>query len=346
MNMSKFKRIDLTVKPQLLDKLLLEYLSGHAPSRLSAAEACNVSKVTSGKVADALISGGFMDVKIFSKGERRPSAHLLFSDKSSVLIIDLSGAVYKMCIVNPMGKILLTLSHAYDPEVSFEDNLNIFISRNGLKLKSSRLNFAAISVLYADAGRRGQLENMGRISYLPSILMRGYIEDVIFSILGRKVVSHLAVSEAIAEAVRFKAIDLDPLGRGISYIFIGSRVSSLHVYSNGSAVICAPQNMLTKAELTDIRNIRLIPKENADALFVKIADFMDSAFSPSILLLSSDILIPDRETGERICRKFTLTGRQAPIICTRDDSFPPEYLGASRAALLHIVKAHITSTSK
>lgn len=344
--MSKFKRMNLTVKPKLLDKLLLEYLSGHAPSKASAAEACGVSKVTSGKVADALIACGFMDGRIFSKGERRPSTHLLFNDRSSVLIIDLSGAIYKMCVVNPTGETLLTLTHAYDPEVTFEDNLNIFISRNGLKLKNSRLNFAAVSVLYADDGRRSQIEHTGRVSFLPSILIREYVEDVILTILGRKVTLHLTLSEAIGEAVKFKAIDIGPSLGGISYIFIGSRISSFHVYPNGSAVICSPENMLSGKELADIRNIRLIPKEKSDALFIKTADFMDSAFAAHILLLSSDILTPDRETADLICRKFTLTGRQAPIIYSRDNSFPPEYLGISRSSLLLTVKKHIISSSK
>ena len=339
--MSKFKRLNLTVKPNTLDNLLHEYISGHAPSRSSAAVSCNVSKVTSGKVADALIDCGFMESKIFSKGNERPSSHLLFHDRSSILIFDLSTSIYKMCVVNPTGEILLSLSHIYDPEVSFEDNLNIFISRNGLKLKNSKLEFAAISVLYADDFHHSRLEQ--RVSFLPSISLCGYIEEVILTVLGKKVSSHLTLSSSISEAVKFKAIDLSVGHGGISSIFIGSRLSSFHVYENGSATICSPENILSREEIANITNIRLTSKEKSDSLFVKISDFMDAAFSPDILLLSSDILTPDIETAEMISRKFTLNGRSAPIIYTRNDTFPLQYIGAARHALLPVIKKYITS---
>ncbi len=341
--MSKFKKINLTVRPLLLEKLLFEYMSGHAPSRSSTADTCCVSTVTSGKVANALLDSGFMVGKIFSTNEKRPCKHLLFSDKASILLIELSTSVYKMSVVSPDGKISLCLSHTYDPEVSFDDNLNIFISRNGLKLKRSRIEFAAISVIYADEGRREQLERRNRISCLPPIILRDYIDSVIFTILGKRVTTHLTVSEAIREAVKFRAIDIGASLRGISSVFIGTNSSSFHVYPSGSVTVCSPENILSKEELADIDNIRLIPKEKADALFVHISDFMDSAFSPSVLLLDSDIFNPDLETAERISRKFTLTSRQAPIIYTRNSSFPLAYLGAARCTIFSLAKKYIVS---
>ena len=340
--MSKFKRINLKIKPQSLDKLLSEYLSGHAPSRASVAKALGVSSVTSGKVMDALISAGFMCGRIFSKNAERPATHLLFNDSSSVLVIDLSDSIYKMCVVNPSGKTLLTFSHIYDPEISFDDNLNIFISRNGLKLKQSKVKFATICVLYADDSRRSRLD----FSVLPTISMSNYIDEVIYTILGKRGASHLTVSNAVSQAVKFNVVDIDPSSRGISYLFIGSSISSFHVYENGSVTLCSPENILSRDELADINNIPLISKEKADALFVRLADFMDAAFSPAAILLSSDILSPDRETSDRICHKFALRGRTAPIIYTRDSSFPLEYIGAARYALLSVVKQYITSTKE
>lgn len=342
--MSKFKRINLNVRQKSLDNLLREYLSGHAPTRASVAKVLGVSSVTSGKVMDALISSGFMCGRIFSKNDERPATHLLFNDSSSVLIIDLSTSIYKMCIVNPSGKTLLTLSHVYDTEVSFDDNLNIFISRNGLKLKQSKFKFASICVLYADNHRHSSIEFGGSTFALPPISMSDYIDEVIYTILGKRNAAHLTVSDALSEAVKFKVMDIDLCGRGISSIFIGSDISSFHVYENGSVTLCSPENILTKEELADINNIRLISKEKSDALFVRLADFMDAAFSSAVLILSSDILLPDNETNERICRKFALTGRAAPVIYTRDSCFPIGYIGAVRYALLLVVNQYITST--
>ncbi len=334
--MSKFKRKILKVRQPLLDKLICEYISGHAPSRSSTAAACSVSTVTSGKVANALTECGFMDSRVFSKGEERPSAHLLFNDRSSVLIFDLSSSTYKMCVVNPGGRILLSLSHVYDPEISFEDNLYIFISRNGLKLKQSRLEFAAISVLYADEGQRESC-------FLPSVKISDYVNSVIYTILGKRVTSNLTVSSAIGEAVRFKAIELDNSHGGISSIFIGSRISSFHVYPSGSVTVCSPESVIPREELPDTVGLRFISKEKTDLLFIRIADFMAAAFTPSVLLLGSDILSPDNETADKIYRKFILTGRPVPVIYTRNESFPLEYIGASRYTLLSVIKKYIIS---
>lgn len=336
MIMSKFKRKILTVNPLLLDRLICEYISGHAPSRASVADACSVSTVTAGKVASALIECGFMDGRVFSKGEKRPSTHLLFNDRSSILIIDLSSSIYKMCVVNPGGRILLNLSHVYDPEISFDDNLNIFISRNGLKLKQSRLDFAAISVLYADDGQQNS-------AFLPSIKISDYIEGVIYTILGKRVTANLTVSSAIGEAVGFKAIELDNTHRGISSIFIGSSISSFHVYENGSVTVCAPESFIPREEMPDVTALRFMSKDKADILYARLSDFMAAAFAPSVLLLGSDFLSPDHETADKIYRKFILLGRPVPVIYTRDDSFPLEYIGAARHALRSVIKKYIFS---
>ena len=248
-----------------------------------------------------------------------------------------------MCVVNPQGHTLITYSHSFDPEIPFDDNLNIFISRNGLKLKNSRLDFSSIAVLYADSGRRDRIAARAAAHSIPTIAIKEYIGDIISTILGREVAYHLTISEAIGEAVKFKAVDLGDMSRGISSIFLGGGISSFHVYENGSVTICSPENLLSKEELSDIENIHLISKEKADALFLRIADFMDSAFSPSVLLLSSDILIPDNETSDKIYRKFSLTGRPVPAIYTRENCFPLEYIGIARKALLSVIKKHIIS---
>jgi len=341
--MSKFRKVNLNIRPALLDNLLREFISGHAPSVLSVSDMCNVSRTTASKVAHALVKSEFMSEKVFSKNERRPCSHLLFDDKASILLVDLSSSVYKMSVVNPNGKSMFSSSYTYDASINLKDNINIFISRNGLKVKRSGLEFAAISVIYADECRRSQLETRERTSHLPPISLCDYIEGEIFTILGRRVSAHMTVSEAMGEAIRFKAIDIDASVKGISSVFIGSHVSSFHVYPNGSVTVCSPENMLSAEELKDIRNINLISKERADLLFVHLCDFMDSAFSPSILLLDSDILEPDAETAEKISLRLTITNRPSPIIYTRNESFPLAYIGIVRSTLLSLVKKYITS---
>ncbi len=340
---SKFKRIKLKIRPALLEKLLFECMSGHAPSRQDVSEKCNVCTATSGKAVKALVDSGFMCKRIFSKNEQRPCSHLLFNDISSILLIDLSSSVYRMSVVHPNGSFLFSEKYIYDSSISFDDNLNIFISRNGLKLKRSRLEFTAISVLFSDENKR---QSKVRVAHIPSIHLSSYIDSVIFTILGRRTATHFTVSSSISEAIKFRAIDLDLQKGGISSVYIGNEISAFHVFENGSAILCNPENILSRDELNDIQNIRLINKERSDALFIKLCDFMDSAFSPSIFLIDSDIAPPDAKTADKIACKFSLTDRATPIIYTRDNNFPLSYLGAARKTIFETAQKYITTNIK
>jgi hypothetical protein len=95
--------------------------------------------------------------------------------------------------------------------------------------------------------------------------------------------------------------------------------------------------------MPDTTALRFISKDKADLLFVRLSDFMAAAFAPSVLILGSDLLSPDHETADKIYRKFILMGKPVPVIYTRDDSFPLEYIGASRHALYSVIKKYIIS---
>lgn len=341
--MAKYKKIKLNMRSDTLEKLIMAYLSGYAPSRASAAEMCSVSKVTSGKVANALLNSGFMTERIFACGGGRPSAHLFFRASANVLIVDLSSSVFKMSICNALGQIKFHAEHEYDTSISPDDNLNIFLSRCGTCAKKSNHSFLAISVVYADGNSRTYLENGFVCAHLPQISDKEYIAKSVYDIFGKSPIKHIKVSETISEAIRFKAHDKTADG-GISYVFIGDHLSLFHVYPDSSVTVCSPQTLLDDDEKKSLSLYGNMTKEDTDRLFVRMCSFMVAAFSPSSILLESDKVFHDRETSEKIIGRFALANQNPPIIYTKSNKFPLCVIGAVRSTLFTIIKKYITAS--
>ncbi len=334
--MAKYKKIRLNMRQDNLESLLFSFTSDYAPSRASVANACSVSKVTSGKVADALLESGFMIERIFSTDGKRPCAHLFFRSVANVLVIDISSSVFKMSAADSYGEIKFHAEHRYDTAISTDDNLYIFLSRCASSARKSNRPFLAISVIYADGGSD---EHYGRL--LPRISDKESVTNAICDIFGKKPISHLTVSETVAEAMRFKAHGNIP--GGISYVFIGDHLSLFHVYPNGSITVCKAYALLSDIEKEHIVQERYLTKKDGDLLFVRLCNFMGAAFSPSAILLESDIYTPDGSTGEMIIRKFALSNLNAPIIFTKDNEYALCLIGAVRSMLFRILKKYITT---
>ncbi len=340
------KTVKLKISPELLEKMLHSYLSGNAPSRISVANSCSVSKVTSGKVAKALLESGFMCERQFALKGERPCLHLFCRESIRVLLIDLSTSVFKMMILNANTEIKFSSEHVYDPTVGFNDNLEIFLSRCGLKLKRSDLKFSSMTVIYADSNSYTHIRSNDAQFYLPTISMKHQIETAINAILSKKPDEHMTVSQAIGEAMKFNAIGNTDVRGGISYIFIGSHISSFHIYSNNAITVCSPYNMLSDEHHKALAKGRFISKNECDSIFVNIANFMDCAFSPSAILLESDLILPDDETADKLSQTFLITRRNTPMILYKTNEYPLRYLGAVRRTIFDLITKYIISDIK
>ncbi len=339
--MTKHKRIKLNMRPALLDSLLLAYLSGNAPTRASVSEECIISKVTSGKVAKALVESKIMCEKTFSLDGAPPCAHLFIDDDFNTMVIDLSSHIFKLTLFDPSAAVKFQATHNYDTSISFDDNMNIFLSRGGLKAKQSGHPFSSITVIYADGIRRTYLETSDTQAILPSIALKDKIDECIYTVFHKHPTLHLTVSGAISEAMRFGITDGIKGNEGVSYISIGSRISSFHIYANGSITVCSPQNMLSEIEKQTLSKRYSVIKDEIDSIFVRIACFMDSAFSPSLILLESDYRLPDDETARKLDRAFALSGITPPIIRFKDNDAPLYILGAIRSSAYSIAQKYI-----
>ncbi len=340
--MARYKKIKLNMRKENADKLILAFLSGYAPSRASVAKECSVSAVTSGKVAKALIESGFMVEKTFSKNDESCRSHLFCRECASILLIDISSSVFSIKIINSLGKVKFRSIYDYDPSVELLDNLYIFISRHGERAKKSGHGFCAISVMYADDNSCEYLENEYVKCSLPRISDKALVTQTVYDIFGKKPASHLTVSQAICESIKFK-VHGDMIGfGGLSYIFIGRHVSLFHIYENMSVTVCSPKVILDECGLVPASPHKYISSAKAEQLFIRLADFMGAAFSPSSILLESDTFEPSDETAQMITRKFSMLLNKSPKIYTKGNSHPLCELGAVRSTLYNIISRYVT----
>lgn len=344
--MRSFRKIKVNMRQDMLDKLISAYLSGNAPSRTSVCENTGVCKITASKVANALVESGFMCERLFSLNKNeRPRVHLFLRDSVRILLIDFSTPRFRMSIISGDASAVFESVYNYDSSIPFNDNINIFLSRCGLAVKHSGHSFSAISVLYADKEQKDIIETNPFQARLPSIRQRDVISHAIYEILRRMPDTHFTVSDAICESVRFTTQDTDILN-GSSYLFIGSKLLAFHSYKNGSKAVCSPEKLLSAEEKSHLTQQHLMSKEDTDALFVKLCGFMDAAFSPSTIILESDIHTTDDITAQKINRTFALEGKSTPLIVSRtsDPDVSTILNGILRSTVLSLIRCYITVT--
>ena len=141
--------------------------------------------------------------------------------------------------------------------------------------------------------------------------------------------------------MRFGLIEGATGREGVSYIFIGSRISSFHIYPDGSVTVCSPQNMLTDDENALLLRWRYMSKDELDSIFIHASIFMSSAFSPSIILLESDLIHPDDVTAARLTRAFAIKGILPPIVRVKDRRSQLYLLGAIRSSVHSLAKRYV-----
>ena len=342
--MPSFRKIKINMRSELFNDLVRAFLSDNAPSRTSVCEDTGVCKITASKVACALIESGFMCEKLFSlNGKERPRLHLFLRDTVRVLLIDLSTPRFKMSIVANDASILFDSSYSYDSCIPFDDNVNIFLSRCGLSVRHSGYTFSAISVLYADNDQKSRTVSSPYQAILPSIRQKDTVSHAIYEIFRKTPETHLTVSDAICEAMRYDAKGTDKMN-GASYIFVGKSLLAFHCYRDGSKTVCSPEKLLSENEKNSLYHSHLSSKDEIDNIFIRLCEFMDAAFSPSYILIESDLHTPDEVTAKKITRAFALSGKNSPILKVRTCVSNDLHIhGILRSTVFSLIKRYIES---
>ncbi len=331
---NKFMKVKTTIKGELLSRLLAASCSGTAPTRKDIADICSSSLVTAGKVAKALRTSRLMIERKYSLDSSRPRSHISFSDELKILAIDLSSSVFTMRVCSVSGETSFFNKYIYCHEFSFEDNLNTFLSRLGMRAKLSGETFSAITVICPDPYGDG----------MPALFDRETVSRTLFSFFNKGIVRFMTVSESVAAALEFNVLG-NTLPGGVCYIFLGQHISSFYVSPSKEISICHPERLIidSKSSVKALVRSRL-SKDEFDHLLAALVNHMDSAFSAPLVIIGSDICEPDEMTMRRISKLFAYAGVMPPMIKSSLDDPSLSLLGALRQTAFEIVSKYIIAS--
>ncbi len=331
---SKFTKIDTDIKSELLGRLLVELCSGVSPTRKEVADGCSASLVTVGKAAKALTKSRLMIERKYSSDSSRPRSHISFSDELKILVIDLSSSIFTMKVCTVSGESSFTNRYIYCHQFSFEDNLNTFLSRLGMRALLSGETFSAVTVICPDRGEDG----------IPALFDREAVRIALFSLFNNGIVNFMTVSESVAAAVGFNVVG-NTLREGVSYIFLGYHISSFYISPSKEVIICHNEKLIIDSKSSVKALIRSRPSKNEfDALLAALVNHMDSAFSAPLVIIESDICKPDEVTMRRISKLFAYAGVMPPMIKNSLDAPSLSLLGALRQTAFEITSKYIIAS--
>ncbi len=331
---NRFVKVNTDIKSELLGRLLAELCSGVSPTRKEVSDGCSASLVTVGKVAKALTKSRLMVERKYSLDSSRPRSHISFSDELKILVIDLSSSIFTMKVCTVSGEPFFFDKYIYCHEFSFEDNLNTFISRLGMRVKLSGENFSAVSVICPDRGENG----------IPALFEYESASRTICSFFNKGIVNFMTVSRSVAAAVGFNVVG-NTLREGVSYIFLGYHISSFYISPSKEVTICHNEKLIIDSKISVKALIRSRPsKDEFDALLAALVNHMDSAFSAPLVIVESDVCTPDELTMRRISKLFAYAGVMPPIIKSSLDMPSLSLLGALRQTAFDITSKYIIAS--
>ena len=332
----------LDIKPSLLDDLIDAYLSDTPQTRQSVARKCGVSASTSGKVATALVECGFADQRLYADKGSRPALHLYLKEGLRVMVIDLSRSVYTMSIIDPDGKCHFSSDHQYDAGISYEDNLNIFLSRSGYAAKLKQISFYAVAVILTDTTPDERHSLLTPSAYIPTMLDKDKTDNIIRSVFNRQRVTYLKCSDALSSALKFEVVPVSSDYFGISYIFMGSHICAFNVSKHG--VIHCDLNSFIVGDRTlgEVAQRRIDSITLSDVLS-KVTNMLHCAYGSSSIVIDSDVYDIDETVIHKIRHDCAKVGVLAPTLIASSNATSLICLAAAKVALSKFIRTMISS---
>lgn len=341
---SIIKSCRLNIKSSSLDDLIDAYLNQNVPTRQSVAQMCNVSASTSGKVANALVECGFAEQRLYADKNSRPALHLYIKEGLNVMVLDLSGSIYSMEIISPYGNCIFSYRHQYDAGISYEDNLNIFLSRGGYEAKLKQKSYYAISVIFADSPQNDFEAYINPSSYIPTMQDMAKTDRIISSVFKRHA-TYTKISDTVHAAVRFGTITAASEYFGVSYVFLGSYVCAFNVSHLGTIHSDIGSFITGNSTLSTLLHKR-VDNDTLSSLLSQIVNVMHCAYVASSVVIDSDIYDIGEDILRKICRDCALAGVIPPNIIAAGSARSVTHTAASKIALSKFIRSMILSSNQ
>ena len=339
----KSRRLDV-IRPTL-DRVIDAYLQNPGSTRQRIADICSVSKTTVCKVASALTECGFASERIYANSGERPARHLFATEDMNIMLIDVSSAHYTISIVSTGYCCLFHQGYSYDSAESFENNLNLFLSKCGYLARKCAKPYTTIAVIYADMPSDQSAFPTEGCAYLPSTQDKSLMDEMIHSVFHRYPDYYVGTSEAVHNALKYSLIPLSSDRYGLAYIFAGSYVSSFFVDPSG-VQFCNAGSLIVDG----VTASRLLahPKSTDDInrAVSHLVNFMTCAFGACSCIIESDSLVLNDATAQSICRTLAKAGELAPNLILTSASPSVKHKGAVAYVLARTVKRFIIASDE
>lgn len=342
---SIIKSCNLDIKSASLDRLVDAYLNQTAVTRINVAQKCRVSTSTSGKVASALVDCGFAEQRLYADKGKRPALHLFIKEGLNVLVVDLSHSVYTMKIIDPYGKCLFMRDHVYDASMSYEDNLNVFLSRCGYQAKIAQKSFYAISVVFSDSQPFARAALLDLDCYIPTMYDKDKTDRIIRSVFKRQAVTYVNLSDALLAAIKFGVVPSTNTSCGASYLFIGSQLDAFNVSFKGS-IHCDIGSLIIDSDTVASLARNRVSSDTLEIILTRIVNMMQCAFASSSVVLDSDIYHLDEQMIRNVCRNCAKAGVLATTVIASSNASSVTHIGAMKLAISNFIRTVIHASDE
>lgn len=339
-------RIKISMKRRTLDKIIDTFLGGE-DTRKDISSACNVSLTSVSRVSDAMLSTGLIKESFYSSNGERPITHLSLSESIKILVLDISSYVYTAYVTDHNYSCCFRYNYTYDPSSAFDDNLLTFISRCKLKYAESSRTVYAVCVLLPDENFSQRSLSPYPCAYIPSERDKDLIGSYVSVIWRHSDINYIKVSDAISSAMKYSSVKNAGCFGGTSYIFLGTKLSALHISQDGNATVCHAEGLIIDEgkTLTDMMSGGLT-RRDFDTVIIRAANLLDCAFTTETLIIESDMYVFDDSDLHTLAKSFARIGRLTPFIVSRKSDPPLRVEGAARATVAHLIKCSLIASDE
>lgn len=340
----KFPSKQLNIKNEALNRMIDTALACDEITRTTVSQSASVSLATAGKLLSALDECRFTN-KIYKKedGCGSPSRLHVIREDISVLVLDLSSYSYSATI--SLGKINKVIfdKHPYDPTLSFESNLIVFLSKIGMETSKLPFPVSAICTIIADDPERILRTSHTSACYAVTSVDVAMVNHTCAQLFGIMPILNLTLSQALNSAAKYGIIGYGGVGANISYIRYGDSFDSIYLPHKS-----APVSFKFDRVVIDESKRFSTLAENAGSsydrayLLMRSINLMDCAYPTDTFFVEYDLDSIGEGVQDYVSRLFKASDIPLPQIQYLSNQPSVASLGASVASLSSFIKAYIT----
>lgn len=309
-----------------------------SPTRKEISDKTSYSRVTVGKVLDAICALSLADKEI-----RKPSsgsrvcAHLNYSDNIDLLIIDISSRYFCMSAMSLSLKLKHRFSYTYTDALRYEENLLKFLTL-GIREISDYVTDISECVLIAE--NTDKLCRHDTYAHMPLVASNlSHIKKLISSVLGFP--PDITVSPE--SAIKQYLLSVEG-GTDSGYILIGNTLSMFYLSRVGNINICAPWDLIADGKpLWKYISTSCEPCVIYSAA-AKLINTLDCAFNPKNIYIQSDSYALGDTFVAKVSEYLSQVCKPRASIHMCSSSLPVQITGAAILLRKHLLRRLVVST--